>query len=327
MRNAKIVGTGRFSPSIHLTNEEMAALIGQPLKPSLEEKLGIKARYIASEEESSADLGQGAALKALTNAKMAPEELDLIIVATDTPEYLSPSTAAIIQGRLGAKNAGVFDLNSSCSGFPTALDVAAGLISRGDYRNIMVIGVYCMTKYVDKTDVNVFPIFADGAGAIILSATEEDRGFLASQLIADGTQWDLLGIYAGGTKKPITLERVQNKEHLLTFLKPLPPDRNIKLWPPLLERVLKKANLTIKDVDHFFFTQINRWVIEEVMKIIDQPMEKTTLIMGEYGYTGSACIPMALDIAREKGSVKEGDTIVMTASGVGFAVASTVFRL
>lgn len=327
MNNAKIVGTGRFSPSVHLTNKEMEKLIGQPLKPSLEEKLGIISRYIASDDESSADLGYGAAVKALTDAGMKPEELDLIIVTSDTPEYLSPSTAAIVQGRLGAMNAGVFDLNSSCSGFPAALDVASGMITRGGYQNIMVIGVYCMTKYIDKMDVNVFPIFADGAGAVIMSATTEDKGFLSSQLIADGTQWDLLGIYAGGTKKPMTFERLQNKEHLLTFLKPLPPDRNIKLWPPLLGKVLKKANLTIKDVDHFFFTQINKWVIEEVMKILGEPMQKTTCIMGEHGYTGSACIPMSLDIARKIGTVKEGDIIVMVASGVGFAVAATVFKL
>ena len=327
MTNAKIVGTGRFSPSVHLTNKEMEKLIGQPLKPSLEEKLGINARYIASNDESSADLAYGAALKALTDAGIKPEDLDLIIVTSDTPEYLSPSTAAIVQGRLGAMNAGVFDLNSSCSGFPAALDVASGMITRGGYQNIMVIGVYCMTKYIDKTDVNIFPIFADGAGAVIMSATTEGKGFLSSQLIADGTQWDLLGIYAGGTKKPMSLERLQNKEHLLTFLKPLPPDRNIKLWPPLLEMVLKKANLTIKDVDHFFFTQINKWVIEEVMKLLDEPMKKTTCIMGEHGYTGSACIPMSLDIARKAGTVKEGDIIVMVASGVGFAVAATVFKL
>lgn len=327
MANAKIVGTGRFSPSIHLTNEELAERLGQPLKDSLEARIGIKARYICSDDESSADLGEGAALKALADAKMKPEELDLIIVATDTPEYLSPSTAAVIQGRIGAKNAGVFDLNSSCSGFTTAVDAALAMISRGDYKNIMVIGVYAMTKYIDKNDAGLTPIFADGAGAIILSQTEEDCGFLASQLIADGTQYDFMGIYAGGTKNPMTVERVQKGEHRLVTLKPLPGDRNVKLWPPLVEKVMKKAGMTLNDVDHFFFTQINKSVIEQVMELINQPMDKATCIMGEYGYTGSACIPMALDVAREKGVVKSGDVIIMTASGVGFAVASVAFRL
>jgi len=327
MANAKLVGTGRCSPSIHLTNEELSKLLGQPIKPSLEERVGIKARYICSDEESSADLGEKAALEALEDAGMKPEELDLIIVATDTPEYLSPSTAVVIQGRIKAVNAGVFDLNSSCAGFPTAVDIASAMIARGDYKNIMVIGVYAMTKYIAKDDAGLLPIFADGAGAIILSATDEDCGFLSSQLIADGTQYDFMGIYAGGTKMPMTVERIQKGEHRLLSLKPLPGDRNVKLWPPLLEKVTSKAGITIQDVDHFFFTQINRSVIVEVMNIIGQPLEKATCIMDEYGYTGSACIPMALDVARKKGVVKPGDIIIMTASGVGFAVASVAFKL
>jgi len=208
----------------------------------------------------------------------------------------------------------------------SGMDVASRMIMTGGYKNILLIGVYNMTKFVDKTDLNVLPIFADGGGAVVLTATHEDKGFLASKIIADGTQYDLLGIYAGGTKCPITKERIDNKEHMLQFLKPLPPDRNIKLWPPLIKETLAEVNLEIKDIDHIFFTQINKWVIEEVMKILELPMDKTTCIMGEYGYTGSACIPMALDTALKEGKIKEGDNLVFIASGVGFSVASSVFK-
>ena len=326
MIRASIIGTGRYVPQNLITNEDMEKLLGQPLKPSLEGKLGIKQRYITGDDESTVDLATNAALKAIENAKINVEDIDLVIVATDTPEYISPASSAVVQGRLKAINAGAFDIHASCAGFVSALDVASRMIMTGGYKKILLIGVYNMTKFIDKTDINVFPIFADGAGAVILSATEEDRGFLCSKIIADGTQYDLLGIYAGGTKYPITKERLENKEHLLQFLKPLPPDRNVKLWPPLIKETLAKVGLEIKDIDHILFTQINKWVIDEVMPILGLPMEKTTCIMDRYGYTGSGCIPMALDVAIEEGKIKKGDTVVMVASGVGFSVASAVFK-
>ena len=326
MINARIIGTGRYVPKRMLTNEEIEELLGQPLKPSIEHKLGIKQRYITDDNESTVDLATNAGLKALQSARISPAELDLVIVATDTPEYISPASSSVVQGRLQAVNAGTFDINASCSGFVAGLDIASRMIASGSYKRILLIGVYNMTKFVDKTDPNVFPIFADGAGAVILAATDEDRGFQAGKMIADGTQYDLLGIYAGGTKNPMTEERLANKEHLLQFLKPLPPDRNIKLWPPLIKEVLDKVGLQYPDIDHIIFTQINKWVIEEVMKIIDLPMEKTTTIMDRYGYTGSACVPMALDVALEEGKIKAGDTVVFVASGVGFNVAATVFK-
>lgn len=326
MRNAIIIGTGRYVPNNLITNKKMEEILGQPLKPSLEEKLGIKQRYITGDDESTVDLVVNAGKLAIINAKLKPEVIDLIIVATDTPEYISPATSSVVQGRLQAINAGTFDMNASCAGFVSALDVASRMIISGGYQYILVIGVYNMTKFVDKTDPNLFPIFADGAGAVVLAATEENRGFMSGKLIADGTQYDFLGIYAGGTKYPITPERLEKKEHLLQFLKPLPPDRNILLWPPLIKDVLTKINLEYKDIDHIIFTQINKWVIEEVMKLIDLPMEKTKCIMDRYGYTGSGCIPMALDVALEEEKINQGDIVVFVASGVGFNVAATVFK-
>lgn len=326
MVNAKIVGTGLYVPDNLVTNKHLEEMFGEPLKPSLEERVGIKQRYITRDDESTVDLAAGAAKKAIEDAGLTPLDIDLLIVSTDTPEYISPPTSAVVQGRIGAENAGIFDVNASCTGFVSTLDVASSMIMRGGYKNILVIGVYNMTKFIDKNDINVFPIFADGAGAVVLQATNENRGFLTSKLIADGTQFDYLGIYAGGTKNPMTKERLENKENLLTFLKPLPGDRNIKLWPGLIKETLDQVALSIEDVDHFLFTQINKSVIVEVMKILDKPLEQTTCIMGEYGYTGSACIPMALDIAVKNKKIKPGDIVVLVASGVGFSVACTVFR-
>lgn len=323
---AMITGTGLYHPDNLVTNAHMEKLLGQPLKPSLEGKLGIKQRYITNDDESSVDLADKAGEKAIIDAGLKPEDINLVIVATDTPEYISPATSSVVQGRIKAVNAGTFDLNASCSGFVSALDVASRMVMSGGYEHILLIGVYNMTKFIDKTDVNVFPIFADGAGAVVISKTTEQRGFVGSKLIADGTQYDLLGIYAGGTKYPITPHRLEKKEHLLQFLQPLPPDRNIKLWPPMIKDLLADNGLHYKDIDHVFFTQINKWVIDEVMPILGLPMEKTTCIMDKYGYTGSACIPMALDVALKEGKIKKGDNVVFIASGVGFAVAAALYK-
>lgn len=328
MRRARIVGTGLYVPPTVITNQQLAEKMGKPLPDSIEAKLGIKQRHVSGPDLSSADLGYFAAKAAIADAGLQPEDIDLVVVTTDTPEYISPPTASVVQGRLGAVNAGTFDINASCTGFVTALDMASRMIGYdGQFTNILICGVYNMTKFVDPMDEKVAPIFADGGGAVVLQATEEDgRGFLGAKLYADGTQYDYLGIYAGGTKTPVTAEVLANKQHLLTFLKPLPPDRNLKLWPMLIPQALAKAGLTINDVDHFLFTQINRWAIEEVMKIFGQPMEKTTCIMDRYGYTGSACIPMALHHAVKDGRIQPGHVVVMAGSGVGLSSAAAAFR-
>ena len=328
MRRARIVSTGIYVPPQRITNEELAVIMGKPVPDSIEQKLGIKQRFVTGPELSSADLGYGAAKAAIENAGLKPEDIDLVIVTTDTPEYISPPTASVVQGRLGAIHAGTFDLNSSCAGFPSAIDVAARMIGYDNqYNNILVCGVYNMTKYVDWTNERVAPIFADGGGAVVLQATETgNSGFLSSKLYADGTQYDFLGIYVGGTKHPVTEELLKEKKQLLTFLKPLPPDRNIQLWPELVAETMERAGMTVRDIDHILFTQINRWVIEEVMGILGLPLVKTTFIMDKYGYTVSACLPMALDDALKNNRIKTGDIVVLVGSGVGLAVATAAFR-
>ncbi len=327
MRRARIIGLGQWVPPKLVTNEELANIMGKPIPDSIENKLGIKQRYWTGEEYSSADLGFHAAREALLDAGLTPEDIDLIVVATDTPEYLSPATSSVIQGRLGAKNAGTFDLNASCAGFVTALDMASRMIGYDQtYSNVLVIGVYNMTKFADMTNERVAPIFADGGGAVVLQGQEGENGYQSGYLYADGTQYDFLGIYYGGTKHPVTVEAVEEKKQLLTFLKPLPPDRNIQLWPECVPKALAKVGLTIQDIDHVVFTQINRWVIEEVMAKLALPWEKTTCVMDQFGYTGSACIPMALLKAERQGRIKPGDVVVMVGSGVGLAVATTVFK-
>ncbi|ACB86283.1 3-oxoacyl-ACP synthase III family protein [Natranaerobius thermophilus] len=327
VQNAVITGTGKYLPPHLYTNNDIAEILGHPLKDGLETKLGIKQRYFTGKDESTADMAVKAGEQAIANAGLSKDDIQLLIIATDTPEYITPATSSVVQGRLETFNAGTFDLNASCAGFVSGLEVASRMIQTGAYRHILLIGVYNMSKFVDKSDSSALPIFADGAGAVVLSGTKnQDRGFMNGKMIADGTQYDFLGIYGGGAKNPMNEERLQKGEHQLTFLKPLPPDRNIKIWPPLIEEVLQSQGLNYQDIDHIFFTQINKMVIQEVMKIIDLPEEKTTYIMGEYGYTGSSCIPIALNKALSEDKLSPGDLVLFVGSGVGFAVACAAFR-
>lgn len=325
MRRAKIVGIGSYHPKNLITNRDLEKRTGQTLSENFEKKVGILQRYITDPDESSADLGYEAALKALEMAKIKPEEIDLIIVTTDTPEYLSPPTSAVIQGRLGAKNAGFFDINASCAGFSASLSVASKMIMAGDgIDKVLVIGVYNMSKFIDWDTPGLSSIFGDGGGAIVLQATEEENvGFLASKFIGDGTQYDFLGIYDGGARYPFRKDNP--KDQLLTSLKPLPPDRNLKLWPPLVKETVEKAGFKVEDIDHIFFTQINKSVILDVMDILGLDHSKTTTIMDKYGYTGSACLPMAFNDALVNGRVNKGDLIVFVGSGVGFSIVASVF--
>jgi len=327
MYHAQITGSGLYSPEHIETNEDLNKFYGQPIKDSFENKIGIRQRHITGDGESSADLAAKAGEKAIADAGIKAEDIGLVVVSTDTPEYLSPPTSCVVQGRLKAINAGAYDINGACSGFVAALDAMCRIVMTGGYKHVLLIGAYNMTKYVDRANSALVPLFGDGAGALVISRTEEDRGFVGSKLYADGTQYDLMGIYAGGTKYPLTPERIANKEYMLQSLKPLPADRNIKLWPPIITELVEKHGLKTTDIDFIVCTQINKWIIETVVPMLGLTMEKTICIMGEYGYTGSACIPMALDTARKTlDKPKKGDNVVLIASGVGLAVASTLFK-
>lgn len=328
MRYAKIVGTGSYVPEKILTNEELSRMLGEDINEFVSQILGIRERHICAPDESTADLATAAALRAMEAAGLKAEELDLIVLATDTPEYVSPATSVVVQHRLEAKNAGTFDLNCACAGFVTALDTASKyIIADESYRNVLVIGAYAMSKYIDWADKKTCTIFADGAGALVLQASAEGPGFLASKLVAEGSFHDHMGIYAGGTRIPITEEVLREGVWAkLRFAKKYPAEVNNEGWPAIVRDVLAKAGLTLDDIPLFLFTQVNLSTIKEVMSRLDLPMSRTHTVMGKWGYTGSACIPMVLDDAVREGKLKEGDNVVMCASGGGLNMACVAFR-
>jgi len=328
MTYARIIGTGSYVPEKVLTNDDLSRMLGEDIDEFVSQVIGIRERHICADNESTADLATAAGRKALQAAEMLPEDLDLIILATDTPEHLSPATSVVVQHRIGAKNAGTFDVSCACAGFVTSLDAASKyIIADPAYKNVLVIGAYAMSKYIDWKDKKTATIFADGAGAVVLQASDEGPGFLASKLIADGSFSDYMGIYAGGTRMPITEEVL--REGCWTkvrFARKYPPEVNIEGWPRIIREVLTKSSLTVDDVALFLFTQVNLSTIKEVMKILGAPMERTHTIMQKWGYTGSACIPMVLDDAVREDKLKRGDNLIMCASGGGLNMACVAFR-
>ncbi|HTX72976.1 MAG TPA: ketoacyl-ACP synthase III [Rectinemataceae bacterium] len=336
MAKARIVATGLYAPGAPIDNDELRRLTGVEFDVERHEaKIGIKRRHIArlrGLDESSADFAERAAREALAEAGVAPGEVGLFIVGTDTPEYVSPATAILLQGRLqgGEAASAAFDVGSSCASFVTALDIAARMLATDAWlRYALVVGLYNMPAHIRPGDAFGWSIFADGAAAVLLERVgdEERSGYVEGAFRADGTQWDFVGVYAGGTRKPVTHELLDAGAYGLELLQRLPGDRNLKLWPPLVRALLKKAGWELSEVRHLFFTQINRSVIAEVMAELGRPMSDTTCIMDRYGYTGSACVPMALHTALREGRVRRGDPVLLVASGAGFAVGANLVVL
>ncbi|NQT58511.1 MAG: ketoacyl-ACP synthase III [Bacteroidetes bacterium] len=330
----RIMGTGLYVPGESITNIQLADLAGITFDGArLEEKLGIRTRHIAhlrGLNETSADFAEKAAIAALNDAGISAYEIDLFIAATDTPEYISPATAILLQGRLQGEErySDAFDIGASCASFVKAFDTAARILATDlSMRYILLTGIYNMPAYVRPGDVFGYSIFADGAGAVVLGRPDEgsDSEYIAGQMLTDGTQYNYIGVYSGGTRQPITQQRLNDGEYGLQLLQRLPGDRNIQLWPKIIYCLLDKAGMDLADVDHFLFTQINKTVISEVMGILGRSMDDTTCIMDRYGYTGSGCIPMALHTAISEGKVVRGDTVLAIASGAGLAVGSNLF--
>jgi 3-oxoacyl-[acyl-carrier-protein] synthase III len=327
LRNAVVTGTGAYVPERIVTNAELSAILGEDIDDFVSNTLGIRERRFCAPDESTADLAANAAVKALASARVDAADLDLIILATDTPEYISPATAPVVQARIGAWKAGAFDINSACAGFVTALDTAWKFIRADErYEKVLVIGAYAMSKFVDPHDKKTSTIFADGAGAVVVEHSEMP-GILASELYADGRLAPGMGVFAGGTAEPITGEvlraGVRNK---LRFVTKYPREVNEAGWPRIARSVLSRIGRTPSDVDEWLWTQVNRSTIYEVMNALGQPSAKAHTVMGKWGYTGAACLPMALDDSVRTGRLNEGDLILMTGSGAGLAMGSVAME-
>jgi 3-oxoacyl-[acyl-carrier-protein] synthase-3 len=327
-RYAQILSTGSYVPERVITNAEMDEILGESTSDWLVENVGIKERHIMSADQTTSDLIVAASQRALDRAGIQAENLDMLIVSTDTPDYLSPSTSVVVQAKLGAVNAGAYDVNSACAGWVTALDQGARyLITEPDYHYVLVAGGYGMSRFLDWHDKKTANLFADGAGAVVLSVGDK-AGFLASNFLARGEYHDALGIYTGGAYRPCTLENLEafGPPHV-AFVKKFPKTFNTEYWPKLIHGALDKTGLMLSDVDLFLFTQLNLRTIEAMMDLLEQPIEKTHWVMDKWGYTGSPCVAMALDDAIAQGhGPQPGQVVLFCASGGGISMAASVWR-
>lgn len=329
MRNAYIHSTGMFVPDQVVPNSYFDELLGEPVSQWLIDNVQIYERRWCNEAESTSTLCVEAAKNAMQRGNVNPEDIDLLIIATDTPEYISPSTASKVQHLLGLKNAGSFDVNTACAGFVTALDMGSKYVRADEsYDTVLVIGAYAMSKYLNMADKKTVTLFADGAGAVILKSTQgNERGFLTSQLITRGEYESYMGIYAGGTFQPVNHQVIENKDHLLKFVTRFPKELNPDMWSMMIRTLCRRIGIKPDEVDHYFMTQININSIWETMDKIGAERGKAKTIMHHYGYTGSACIPIALSEADKEGKVKPGQIVMFIGSGGGLAFASAAFRL
>lgn len=327
MQNAMIASVGAYLPEKVLPNSWFNDLLGEDVDTWLRENVHIYERRWAAEDESTADLAEKAAIQALERAGVSAEDVDLIVLSTDTPEYISPSTSVVVQDRIGAQKAGTFDINTACAGFVTALDIAAKYIRADEqYQNVLVIGAYAMSKFLNLQDKKTVTLFADGAGAFLLQAQPDmEKGFLASELRSMGQYAGWMGVYGGGTHHPVN-GRSETAVQQLEFVKRFPKELNPVTWEDMARKLNSRLGVTSGDVDHYLLTQLNINTIWETLDLLGVPHEKAPTIMQHYGYTGSACLPLAFNDSWEKGLIKPGDLIYFIGSGGGLTFASAAFK-
>ncbi|APO48244.1 beta-ketoacyl-ACP synthase III [Paenibacillus sp. FSL H7-0942] len=323
LRPVGIIGTGKYVPEKILTNSDLEKMVDTN-DEWIVSRTGIKERHIAAPDQATSDLAYEAAIKALESAGMTGSDLDLIIVATITPDSSFPSTACILQDKLGAKGAAAFDLSAACSGFVYGLASATSFIQSGMYNNALVIGADCLSRITDYTDRNTCVLFGDGAGAVVVGEVPEGRGFKAFDLGAEGAGGSLLQMEGGGSRLPATAETVENKKHYINMNGREVFKFAVRVMGTATIEVLRKAGMERTDVDLFVPHQANIRIIQSAMQRLELPEEKVVVNVDKYANTSAASIPLALVEAAEEGRMKAGDTVLMVGFGGGLTWGASV---
>ncbi|MEC0128778.1 MULTISPECIES: beta-ketoacyl-ACP synthase III [Paenibacillus] len=323
LRPVGVIGTGKYVPEKILTNSDLEKMVDTN-DEWIVSRTGIKERHIAAPDQATSDLAYEAAIKALESAGMTGSDLDLIIVATITPDSSFPSTACILQDKLGAKGAAAFDLSAACSGFVYGLATATSFIQSGMYNNALVIGADCLSRITDYTDRNTCVLFGDGAGAVIVGEVPEGRGFKSFDLGAEGAGGSLLQMEGGGSRLPASVETVENKKHYIYMNGREVFKFAVRVMGTATVEVLRKAGLERTDVDLFVPHQANIRIIQSAMQRLELPEEKVVVNVDKYANTSAASIPLALVEAAEEGRMKAGDTVLMVGFGGGLTWGASV---
>ncbi|MFC1767340.1 beta-ketoacyl-ACP synthase III [Candidatus Margulisiibacteriota bacterium] len=320
MAKAAITGTGSGIPKKVLTNSDLEKIVDTS-DQWITERTGIKERRVADENEATSDLAYEAAKKALESAKFSPEKLDLIIVTTSSPDMLFPSTACIVQDKLGAKNSAAFDLAAACTGFNYGLAVASSLIESGIYKNALVIGADTLTKYLDWTDRNTCILFGDGAGAVLLEANTDGTGVLANYLMAEGSGGKYLVMPGGGSRDP----EIKKSRYIWMDGKEVYKFA-VRALPASVKKALEAAKMNTSDISLLIPHQANTRIIDSALKKLDLSKEKVYVNLDRYGNTSAASIPIALDEAFQNKKIKKGDIVVLAGFGAGLTYGANVIK-
>lgn len=327
-RVARLVSTARYLPDIEVSNDALRARFDRTLPEfvdKMEASSGILRRWHAPETATTSDVALASARQAIERAGLTPSDIDLIIVGTDSPDFMTPATSVVLQHKLGARNAGTFDVGCACASFPTGVAAASGIIATNPGINtVLVVGAYLMHKLADPNDPMTF-FYGDGSGAAIFQAGDTP-GFIGSAFQADGAYAAYWSIASGGTAEPATEESVRAGRTRVRMIQRYPPEINHEGWPRLVRTLARTNGFAVADIDFVIFTQVRRPSIELVMQDLGLSMDRTHTVMEECGYTGSACIPMALDAARETRDIAPGSLLVLVGSGVGYNQAAVALR-
>ncbi len=323
-KNIGILGLGCYVPKKVLTNKDLEGMV-ETSDEWITTRTGIKERHIAAPTETTSVLATNAAREALKNAKIEPQDLELIIVATITPDMPFPATSCLVQNNLGAKNAACFDVSAACAGFVYAMVMAQQFLASGVYKNALVIGAEKLSAVTDWTDRNTCVLFGDGAGAAVLGPVA-NGGILGSYLGSDGSLNELLMLPGGGSKYPATRETVDNKLHYIKMKGNEVFKLAVRIMNDAACKVLKQCKLDIEDIDCFIPHQANKRILDAVARKMKIPLEKIYFNVANYGNMSSASTAVALCEAYNAGKIKGGSIVVLDAFGAGLVWGSCVIQ-
>jgi 3-oxoacyl-[acyl-carrier-protein] synthase-3 len=328
MQRSRIIGTGTYLPARKVTNDDLVKEFGIDTSDAwIRERSGIGARRIAAPDEATSDMAVKASEKALEMARTRAEDLDMIVVGTVTPDMPFPSVGNLAQARLGAKKAMCFDVSAACAGSLYALAIADNFIRSGQAKRALVIGAETLTRITDWKDRSTCVLFGDAAGAMVIAPeTRSDRGILSTHLYSDGTQWNILNIPGGGSRKPFSPEVWEKREQYIKMNGREVYKTAVRVLETASREALEKNGYRPQDVTHVIAHQANLRILDAVMKRLEIPMEKCEVNIDQVGNTSSASVPLTLDQANRAGKLKDGDLVLMMAIGGGMAWGSALLR-
>ena len=321
VRGAKIIGLGSYVPERVLTNFDLEKTV-DTTDEWIVSHTGMKERRIAAPEQATSDLATEAGKAALADAGLAATDLDLVLVATVTPDMLFPSVSSLVQGALGASNAGAVDTVVGCTGFVYGLATAAAFVQSGMANHVLVIAAEALSRIVNWEDRSTCVLFGDGAGAVVVGPAEPGEGIRGFELWSDGTNSQYLKVPAGGSRRPLDEQVLQERAHLLAMDGHEVFKLAVRGCPDVAEAVMKKVGVTHDDIDWAVFHQANRRILDAAARRLDIPVERVYCDVGRYANTSAATIPLAMDDMYKEGKLKTGNLLLLAGFGAGFSLAA-----